>query len=120
VSCRARRVSRIEDPEDLVDLDRGLRLARAGPPSVVDLLAVGGSKVEVDEAVRDARQRRLLDHRPRPPPERRVVVVHREADERQAVVGNLHFLDGPDLGAGDLHEVALDELVAAQDSPVTV
>ena len=67
-------------------------------------------QAQVDVAVGDAGQRRLADGRERPAAQRRVVAVDAQRDLGLAVVRQPDVLDLAGGHAGDLHEVALDEL----------
>ena len=67
--------ARVEDVEDLVELDGRARVVGADAPAVVDVVAVVRAELEVHVAVGDARERAELDHRLGAAPQRHVVVV---------------------------------------------
>jgi hypothetical protein len=85
------------------------------PPSPMSR-PLSAAQVQVDVAVGDAGQRALPHDGAGACAQRRVVLVDRDLDLRQAVVGEADVLDLPHLLAGDRDEVALDEL-AGVDEP---
>ena len=103
---------RVERVEELVEVDGGRRLVReaiVAPSSSGGLLF--GAEVEVDVAVGHARQRRLADRRARALVQRRpAVLVDVQLEVGLAVGGERDVLDLADRRAGDLDEVALDDL----------
>jgi hypothetical protein len=106
----------VEQVEDLVQLDGGRGLVGADRAAVVDLGAAGRAELQVDVAVGDAGQRRLLDHHLRAAPQRLVVrVADPELDLRVPVLGHVDALDAADGDAAGLHLVALHDLAGVDE-----
>jgi hypothetical protein len=100
----------VEGVEDLVEVDGGGRAVLPDRPAVGDGLGLRAREAEVDVAVGDAGQRRHADGGDRPFAQRRVVVVDGEGELRLPVGREPDVLDLAGRHAGDLHEVAPDEL----------
>ena len=92
------------------------------PSSSIVLLArrgvrrAGRRQVDLDEAVRDRRERSRPDHEARSGRQRRVVLLDLELDLGLAVVGHLEVRHLADLHAAELDEVALHELPGVDEA----
>ena len=100
----------VERVEDLVEVDGGGRAVLPDRAAVGDLGFLLAREAEVDVAVGDAGERGLADGGERALAQRRVLLVDAEGQLGLAVGGEADVLDLAGRHAGDLHEVALDEL----------
>jgi hypothetical protein len=102
---------RVEGVEELVEIDRGRRLALADDAVRRDRRGVvAGWELEVDVAVRDPGERGEPDRRVGALPQGRGIAVHLRLDPRLAVGRELDVLDAAHGLAADLDLVALDDL----------
>ncbi len=106
----------VERVEQLVEVDLARRLRRRQVAAVGDPRRAGRPEAQIDVAVGDARQRDLADRRGRALAQRREVGIGDV--ERQlglAVRRQLDVRDGPDARAGDLDQVAADDLAGVDE-----
>ena len=95
-----------------------LRSGRRDRGAVGELAVLRLGQSQLDEPVRDAGLRQLLDLRARALRQRRVVLVDLERDLGLALVGDPDLLDRPDRRAAQLDEVARHELAAVLEPRV--
>jgi hypothetical protein len=101
---------RVERVEDLVEVDGRRRAVLVDHAAVGDRRGLAAGKAQVDVAVGDAGHGGLADGGERAAAQRRVVLVDLQGQLRLAVRRQLDVGDLASGDAGDLDEIALDEL----------